>query len=160
MSAPNAPGNGPANQPGQQEKKREIEIFAAPPPEPMSPQKKLAIAGAVVLALYFAYWGSTSFSASRLQDRIATVPVEAYGLTAKDIADMVVKEADARGVRVRPRDTKVIVGRDSALGRLVTIEVRYRRLFLPSKRIRVEVRCPNPLQPGTWDGVQLLEGTG
>src|SRR5687768_6948747 len=52
----------PATAQQQEPKKKEISVFAAPPPEPMSANKKLAIVGAIVFALYVVYWMSTAFT--------------------------------------------------------------------------------------------------
>jgi hypothetical protein len=150
-SAPPAPGAEPGKKPPK-------EIFAAPPPEPMSANTKLAIGAAGVFALYLIYWATTGFSAMNYKDRVGRIPVEAYGGTAQMIAEMVRDEGKRRGLSVRLDGVKVHVGADSALGRLVTIDVRYRRLMLPSKKFHVELRCPNPLQGGKWDGARYTEG--
>ena len=172
MSATNGPPKGPPNVPAgappsvpptspapakPPQKKREVEIFAAPPPEPMSGSKKLAILGMVLFGIYLAYWGSTSFSAGRYKDRISTIPAEAYGGNAKFIAEMIQLEGKRRGLGIELKDVQVDVGPDSALGRMVTMDVRYRRFLLPSKKLQVKIRCPNPLLPTKWDGVRLTE---
>lgn len=163
---PGAPAPGPAA-PGQTgapkgPKPKEIKIIPADTTPP-DPKKKIFAAVAILVAVWLVGGFLGMVKRSGYQDGLSQLVPEAHGNNAQQLAEKAVDLAKVKGLPVKLSGVTVRIGEDGALGRQVSIAVRYRPMLGFPKTVRVERKSGNtPLRPSEYDGAtgqfRVLEG--